>query len=272
MEKDVTTKEAIKQIAEDIAIYILKLDITDVDFIDKEFQRIEKRESDIVIRCEIDGEASIFHLEIQNDNDAKMPRRMLRYYVEIAMEFPTLPIHQYVIYIGKEKMWMKETLQGPKLEYAYTLIDMHTVDCDELIALNTPDALVLSILCDFKGRDAKEMLFEITKKLKVLTAEDERLFSQKMLMIEVLSGNRNFKEILKEVETMLRNVTLEQLPSYEIAVERERARALEEKKALLDKADKEKKVLIKNLLMQQVSIDIIMKATGLSREEIELCY
>ena len=88
---------------------------------------------------------------------------------------------------------------------------------------------ILSVLCDFKGRDAKEMLFEITKKLKVLTAEDERLFSQKMLMIEVLCGNRNFKEILKEVETMLRNVTLEQLSSYEIAVERERARALEEK-------------------------------------------
>lgn len=250
-----------------------------MDFVDKEFQRIESRESDIVATCYIDGVPSIFHLEIQNDNDATMPRRMLRYYVEIAMEFPRLPIHQYVIYIGKEKLRMKDTLQGVNLDYAYTLIDMHTIDCDELIKMETPDALVLAILCDFKGRDETQMLFEITKKLKEMTGENEWLFGQKMLMIEVLSENRHFQHILKEVENMLRNITLEQLPSYELGVERERARmatllkqADDEKKLLQKQADEEKKrrvKLVRSLLQQQVPIDIIMTASGMNQEEIE---
>ena len=220
MKKDVTTKEVIKTIAEDIAIYILKLNITDVDFIDKEFQRIKKREADVVALCEIDGVKSVFHLEIQNNNDATMHRRMLRYYVEIAMEFPDLPIQQYVIYIGKAALTMQDAWRSSNLDFAYTLIDMHAIDCDELIRLGTPDALVLSILCDFKGRDEKEMLFEIAKRLKTMTGEDERLFSQKMLMMEVLSENRNLQKTLEEVEEMLRNITLEQLPSYGIGMKR----------------------------------------------------
>ena len=38
------------------------------------------------------------------------------------------------------------------------LLDVETIDCDELIKLDTPDALVLSILCDFKGRDELDIL------------------------------------------------------------------------------------------------------------------
>ena len=48
MKKDITTKETIKTITQDISKYILHLDVTDIKFIDKELQRIEKREADIV--------------------------------------------------------------------------------------------------------------------------------------------------------------------------------------------------------------------------------
>lgn len=155
MKKDLTTKEAIKSIAEDIAVYILKLDIDHVEFIDKEFERIEKREADIVALCEIDGVKSVLHLEIQNGNDAAMHRRMLRYYIEVKMEYPALLVHQYVIYIGKAPMTMQNTLQDVGLTYTYRLIDMRTIDCGALIALDTPDTLVLAILCDFKDRMRK---------------------------------------------------------------------------------------------------------------------
>ena len=43
MKKDIITKEAITAITEDIAFYLLDLTITDVEFVDKELKRVEKR-------------------------------------------------------------------------------------------------------------------------------------------------------------------------------------------------------------------------------------
>ena len=104
MQKDITTKETIKAITEEIARYILHLDVDHITFVDKELQRIEKREADIVARCTIDGKESILHIEIQNNNDPQMHLRMLRYHTDIRFRFPTLPIHQYLIYIGKKPL------------------------------------------------------------------------------------------------------------------------------------------------------------------------
>jgi len=78
MKKDITTKDTIKTITQDISKYILNLDVKNIEFIDKELQRVEKREADIVAKCEIDNINSILHIEIQNSNDKTMSSRMLR--------------------------------------------------------------------------------------------------------------------------------------------------------------------------------------------------
>ena len=93
---------------------------------------------------------------------------------------------------------------------------MHTIDCEELIKLDTPDALVLSILCDFKGRDELEVLLHITKRLTELTKDDEYRLSKYMLMLETLSENRDLKEKLEKAEEMLRDIKMEDLPSYSL--------------------------------------------------------
>lgn len=59
MKKDITTKETIKTITQDISKYILELDVTDIEFVDKELQRIEKREADIVALCKVDNTKAI---------------------------------------------------------------------------------------------------------------------------------------------------------------------------------------------------------------------
>lgn len=206
MKKDIITKEAITAITEDIAFYLLDLTITNIEFVDKELKRVEKREADIVAKCQMDGVEQILHLEIQNSNDKTMPRRMLRYYNDIKMEFEHLEVSQYIIYIGKAKLSMSDGVVDTKLNYSYIIIDMHTIDCKELIALDTPDALVLSILCDFKGKDELEILLHITKRLSELTVDDEHKLGKYMLMLETLSDNRNLKAKLKEAEQMLREI------------------------------------------------------------------
>ncbi len=260
MKKDITTKETIKAIAEDIALYILGLEIADVEFVDKELQRVEKREVDIVATCKISGVDSILHLEIQNDNDATMAKRMLRYYSDIHMRFEHLPIHQYVIYIGKAALSMRDCIQSPQIDYRYHLIDMHTIDCEKFLAMDTPDALVLSILCDFKGKDEFELLMHLTSRLKVLTGENEHSFGKYMLMLETLSENRNLKDKLKKAEEMLRTITMEQLPSYELGMERGMERGKLEGK--LETA----RVMISKF---GLSVETIAKELGLSIEVLK---
>jgi len=153
MDKDIASKEAILAITEDIAHYLLNIDIKEVEFVDKELKRIEKREADIVAKCKINNQTQILHLEIQNNNDSTMPRRMLRYYTDIKTEFKDLNINQHLIYIGKAKLNMANTITEHNLNYHYNIVDMHDIDCESLIELDTPDALVLSILCDFKGKN-----------------------------------------------------------------------------------------------------------------------
>lgn len=77
-------KETIKTITKDIAYYILGLEIDNIEFVNKELLRIEKREANVVASCLINGISSILHLEIQNSNDKDMANRMLRYYLDIS--------------------------------------------------------------------------------------------------------------------------------------------------------------------------------------------
>jgi predicted transposase YdaD len=86
--------------------------------------------------------------------------------------------------------------------------------------MDSPDALVLAILCDFKGRDEKDVITYILTRLQELTQGNSQKLGQCMLTLEELSTNRDLQTKLKEVESMLRDMKLEELPSYQIGMER----------------------------------------------------
>jgi len=226
MKKDITTKDTIKTITEDIAKYILELDITNIEFVDKELQRIEKREADVIASCRINGIKAILHLEVQNDNDKTMHHRMLRYYTDIKLRFDKLPIYQYLVYIGKPKLSMKSTIVETNINFSYNIVDMHTIDCQKFLSMDSPDALVLAILCDFKDRDEKDVITYIITRLRELTKDNSHQLGKYMLALEELSSSRNLQDTLEEVERMLRDMKIEELPGYKIAHERGEARGM----------------------------------------------
>jgi predicted transposase YdaD len=212
MKKDITTKALLKALltlTKDIAHLLLNLNISNITFIDKELKTIQKREADIVAKCIIDNKEQILHIEIQNNNDKTMPNRMLRYFNDINTKYPNLIINQYLIYIGKAKLSMKDYIKESNLNYKYNILDMHSIDCNELIKLDTPDALVLSILCDFKGKDSKEVLKYLMRRIQELTKDNSNELGKYMLMLETLSTNRNLEKTVKEVEGMLRDMNVE---------------------------------------------------------------
>jgi len=61
MKKDIISKEILKHIARDLSVHILKIDIKDdMELIDKEFTRIEKRDADLIFK----NGNEIIHIEI----------------------------------------------------------------------------------------------------------------------------------------------------------------------------------------------------------------
>ena len=213
MEKDTITKEIFKNIVEDIAKYILKLEIQNLSFIDMESQRIESRRADIVALVD---DKFILHIELQSSYDSEMPYRMLRYYTDIKQNNKKYPIHQYVVYLGKQNI--KNNLKDAGLDYNYNLIDMKKIDCEYFLEQNTPDALVLAILCDFKTKSETEVINFILNKLKKLT--DENGFRRYVIMLEELAKTQEVKDGIKELKMRLSDVKFEDLVSYQIVLER----------------------------------------------------
>ena len=258
MKKDLISKDIIKELLKDIAKYFLNLDIGEnITFLDKELSRIEKREADIV--ANINNEY-ILHLEIQNANDKTMHRRMLRYYTDI-LEITDLPIKQYLIYIGKNKPNFKLEINRDLINYKYNFIDIKNIDCEVLLNQNSPDALVLAILCDFKDKNPKKIVEFIIQKLAEYSKDDSNKFRKYTMMLEILSTNRDLLEEVKEAE-MLRNVTYQDLPSYYIGWDEGK---LEGK---LEGQKEERQKAIKVLYSFGIDIDTIASKFEINKKEV----
>ncbi|SFV59936.1 Transposase [hydrothermal vent metagenome] len=78
----------------------------------------------------------------------------------------------------------------------------------------------MAILCDFKDRDEKDVITYIITRLRELTEDNSHKLGKYLLTLEELSTNRNLYNIIKEVESMLKDMKFEDLPSYEIGMER----------------------------------------------------
>lgn len=196
--KDIVSKQLLKRIVVDLARYLLKLDIEALDIVETEQQRVEDRRADLVVLARHAGREILFHVEIQNANEPQMPARMLRYLSDLLLARPGLPVRQCLIYIGKGPLGMADSIRQEGLDYRYDLVDMHQVDCGVLLSRDDPDALVLAILCDFRGRDAAEVVREILLGLRRLTADAPNRFREYLIMLEVLSTNRDLQDCVAE--------------------------------------------------------------------------
>jgi len=218
--KDITSKYILKHIVLDVAQYLLDMKLDNAEFLETQTQRVEERRADLVVKAVQKDKEFILHIEIQNDNQSHMAVRMLRYYTDIALSWPGYDVVQYLIYIGKKPLSMASGIDRKNHLYQYHTIDMHHIDCSIFLEQNHPEAIVLAILCDFKNKDRRQVIREILNRIAVLTSDNEARYRDCILMLEVLSKNRDLTELLKEEEKMLSTIKLEDLPSYEIGIEK----------------------------------------------------
>jgi predicted transposase/invertase (TIGR01784 family) len=135
---------------------------------------------------------------------------------------------------------------------------MHQVDCSVFLAQDNPEAVVLAILCDFQHKDKRQIVREILNRILYLTINNEAQYRDCMLMLEVLSENRDLSDLIKEKESMLSAIKLEDLPSYEIGIE----------KGLEKGIIKNQIKIVINAKKAGLDVDKIAQITGLSEKEI----
>jgi predicted transposase YdaD len=226
--KDIISKQLLKRMSLGMARVLLGLDLSELDIVETAQQRVEERRADFVAKVKAQAGDYLLHIEIQNENQSAMPWRMLRYLTDIKLAYPGLPVRQYLIYIGRDKLRMAAGIEEANHNYQYHMLDMHGIDCENLLQQDTPEALIFAILADFGAADAREIVQRIVLRLQALTASNETVFRDYFLMLEVLSDNRDLKQILKEAEKMLSHIKYSDLPSYELGWEYGKQEGLEE--------------------------------------------
>ena len=253
-------------------------------------KRCENRESDVVYKKK--DQKIFFLIEHQTSIDYSMPKRILEYEIEIMesnidhkkkmKKGEKLPaIIPIVIYTGRKK-WdvakyieeCQEKLEGGKIPGlgSYYIIDINEYSKEEL----EEDELFFSkILLIEKARTEEELieiLTDIAKKIK-----DEKAKGELKRMIYYIyrekigeEKTRELIEKLKEGESM--KLAVERMLDKEYAKRDRKSRQEGRKEGIKEGKERGRKEealsLAKKMLKEKIDINIVMKITGLKKEQL----
>ncbi|SHF55421.1 Putative transposase, YhgA-like [Caldanaerobius fijiensis DSM 17918] len=225
---DLTLKSIFSDIADDIIVYLTGINFKKLEELNIEFTRVERRDSDMIFKCDTDTGEIAVHIEFQAENDKMMPCRMLRYALEI-MEKHKLKPYQVVLYIGKDKAKMDNGIDyavgDNKLDYRYRIIDIGEFRFSDIAETNYFDLYSLLPIVDRRkrveaGEKYLKMCVDLIKDAPVDVDEKRTI----LFRAELLSGIAYSKEVIKRIfEEVERVIKLEELSSYKMIMEKGKA-------------------------------------------------
>ncbi len=184
-----------------------------IESLDVSFPKVEELRADLLLRLEDD---SIFHLELQTENDSLMPLRMLKYYTYIYSIYSKEP-KQTVLYIGSKPLSMENSIIREHLSFNYSIKDIKSIDCNELLSSDDLNDVVLSVLCSAK--DERTLILEVTSRLSSLKPLE--LEDYKLKLINLLHLRPNLIQTAKELEDKMPiTIKLEDDPFYKEGIEK----------------------------------------------------
>ncbi len=145
--------------------------------LDNTFPSTKERVADLVLQLE-DG--SVFHLELQTQNDKNMPFRMLECYLLLKQRYPDNPVKQMVLYVGDGRPNMPSSLETDNLRFSYEIRDIKDIECKELLESDSLEDKILAVLC--KVEDFERYIFELTKELLKLPEKQRADYIRKLLI------------------------------------------------------------------------------------------
>jgi len=159
MKYDITLKALFQQVPQQL--FNILIGQQPQEILNVEYPAVRNRRPDFVSRLK-DG--SLYHLELQSDNDDNMLMRMLEYFFLIKQQY-NQSITQQVLYVGRDKINMSAHLSEKNLQFSYQLVDIREIDCAPLLQSSSLEDNLLAILCKIerKTETIRTLLQKIAK-------------------------------------------------------------------------------------------------------------
>jgi len=202
----------------------------------------------------------ILHLEFQTTTDENMPLRMLDYWVRLRRKFPTKKIHQTVIYLRptNSPLVRQAIYTSEQTSHEFQIIrlwEQSPQTLQQYVGL-----LPFVSLC--RTDDPEEELRQVTKQIEAIP--DKEIQANLIAATYVISGLILDTEILQKLlrrEFMKESVTYQEILREGIAEGIIRGEARGRSEAANQ--------IALNMRRSGISVDLIVKLTGLSLEQIQ---
>ena len=160
-----------------------------VRWLEVETLKVEARRMDLLCRM---SDGGLLHLELQSSNDPEMPLRMAEYALAVKRKFGRIP-RQIVLYVGRSRLRMTDTLKEGSLDFRYELVDFRKLDGEALLASPDLGDNVLAVLARLNNRrDAVSRIISRIGNLKG-SRRDEMI-----AQLTILAGLRGLEETVQE--------------------------------------------------------------------------
>ncbi|NJD01035.1 MAG: Rpn family recombination-promoting nuclease/putative transposase [Ruminiclostridium sp.] len=277
--------------------WVEKIDENSVILVDKSFilQDFKDKEADLVYRVKLDGKEVVFFLllELQSTVDFQMPYRLLLYMVEIwrvifkdagtgggKKEFKLPAIIPCVLYNGKDNWTVcrsfRETIEANELfgeyilDFKYILFDVNRYDKNRLLELTNLIGAVFYI-------DQSQNYDELFGKLKNVSVQFSKLDDEAQILFFTWLKNIALRGISQEKAEELKRAfegnkegicmvyAVEEIIRNEIKNREEIAISKGFEKGIEQGIER----TAKNLLNMGISVEQVVKGTGLSHERVQ---
>ena len=255
-------REVLKDIFPVVAHTLLRIPAGHYQPLPVDLQYTSEREADQLWQVTPPtGDSFVLHCEFQSSNDKQMLSRMLLYYGFLYYQ-KKLPIRQYVVYVGKDKLQMERELRAENLSFAYHLVDLKTFPYQTFLQSSHTEEVLLAILADLQGESGSLIAEKILARLEEL-AEGKLEMSQRTLQLIRLAVLRNLgKTVFNTAQKMAITIDIKEDTLYQLGQEEGLLKGKEE--GLL-KGKEEDAV---NMLKEGFPEEVIARITKLAPERI----
>lgn len=157
----------------------------------EKFQTTIEREMDFFYEVEtVTNEKFLLHLEFQLQDDKEMIYRSAEYH-GIALRRKQLEIKHLVIHLGKGMSKMATRLPDSQVFKGFEIINIHTLDMNQLLSSQVPEVVLLTILSQFPKEKVEVVLRLILQRLKKVCRHPNELSKYQKQLI-VLARIRKF--------------------------------------------------------------------------------
>lgn len=186
---DKIVKENMESIIPALMNSVLGFKVVKAEIIKEKLQQTKEKEADALrIITDPSNQQFILHLEFQVDDYPKMAYRMADYWVLLKSKY-SLPVRQFVIFIGQGEPKMKTVLAHDGNYFHFNLINITQFDYLRFLHSDNPEEIILAVLSNFGKEKPENALNQIVQRLSE-TKTDQTSFQKYLRQLRVLSKLR----------------------------------------------------------------------------------